>query len=413
MTVSGAALVIVTSAVLLLGFGYSRDILSPSKLFVLVVALTFGEVVFVRQPVEVLLAVAVLLALGAFFVVWEGHVLAHASGAQSTRLVQRPHSVACVWAVSVVAAIAQLYMVVSLGGIEAYLLSVGARGAEWAGLGPVRSFVLLMPVANVVYGIVVWTGQKGSRGAATLFAAHSALTLVIAVLTGSRTTLVGWLLALLVVRHFAVKPLRLATAAASLAALICVVVVVGAFRGAYKPLAGRIAFAREAVYWQQGSVLNYGSEPLKTALEVDPPRLYYGATFATALSNVVPRALWPGKPPTGGVVYTREFLHDQWRGRSYASPGIFAELALNFGRNAIPFGVLVLGVVMHGGVRLWAKAHSEDRVVAAYWAGLYAMSLPLTLGLVFLEFTNAVVGTALKILPYVVMVHCCFRRDRV
>src|SRR5207247_1379491 len=78
----------------------------------------------------------------------------------------------------------------------------------------------------------------------------------------------------------------------------------------------------------------YGTMPLELVLEAPYVNLHYGFTYLTWITNAIPRAFWPDKPDSGGVVLTKEYTGDSWGGSSHLSTGLLPEAVITFGQAA-------------------------------------------------------------------------------
>ena len=75
----------------------------------------------------------------------------------------------------------------------------------------------------------------------------------------------------------------------------------------------------------------YGLVPLEVVLDANVLNLRYGSTFLAAVTNLVPRPLWPGKPDSAGLAITKDYLGNRWLGASNLNAGFLAESIMNFG----------------------------------------------------------------------------------
>jgi oligosaccharide repeat unit polymerase len=399
------ALFIGASAVII-----NRDLLSPAKLYLGILLLTFGDVMFKPQRVEIYLIFLCLMFVTLFGIVWERKVAGRNTEQAPPGYTVRKQGVRLLWAASIVSIAAQMYMIWQMGGFGSYLVTIGIRAVDWAGTGPVRSVALLLPVTNALYAVALLAKEKRGSGDRWLFALHCVLTLAITLLSGSRNTMIGWLIALLAVSNYAYRRLTIPRAFGVLAVMLSLIVVVGAARGAYRWTSSGFEVQASTLRWTHGSVLYYGLYPVQQVVDREPTRLYWGGTFLTAFTNVVPRQLWPGKPATGGVLFTRDYLFDRWQGRSHFSTGIFAEFAINFGQRLMPLGLLVLAVGLHTAALVQKRAQHTSPAVAGYWAAMYAFILPMTVGLLYLEFTTAWVLVLTRAVPLAVLYRVAFTR---
>ena len=74
-----------------------------------------------------------------------------------------------------------------------------------------------------------------------------------------------------------------------------------------------------------------------------------GKTYVSAITNLVPRSIWPDKFDTGGIEFNEYYLNDKYEGLSYISPSLFGELVLNFGLQSsiilYPISILALLII--------------------------------------------------------------------
>ena len=83
--------------------------------------------------------------------------------------------------------------------------------------------------------------------------------------------------------------------------------------------------------------MHAGTWPLMMVVNAEQVNLHWGLTYATVVTNFVPRAIWPEKPPPGGVVFTNEYAPGFYDEYSHFASGLYPEAIMNFGKE---FGVI-------------------------------------------------------------------------
>ena len=84
--------------------------------------------------------------------------------------------------------------------------------------------------------------------------------------------------------------------------------------------------------------------------------LSYGMTYLTAITNLVPRSIWPSKPDPGGVVFTRDYTNGMYDEFNQYSTGLFPEAIINFGMiGGFIFGSLLLFILTIGSSYIFYK----------------------------------------------------------
>src|SRR5205823_14738437 len=110
-------------------------------------------------------------------------------------------------------------------------------------------------------------------------------------------------------------------AGASLLVLLVVTSLIGVFRNGQR---GIDPFSRELNEFERESItahFKYGLVPLEVVLNADVLNLHYGSTFLAAVTNLIPRPLWPDKPDSAGLVITKDYLGNRWLGASNLNAG--------------------------------------------------------------------------------------------
>lgn len=409
VTPPAVALILGGALVLLYGYWTNRDLFSPGKILLITTALAFAHVAVARYSTGVHVLVALVFLLAWLLMIVEAELpprlernslgLVAPLPVQSVR-----RAVVVVWLVTLVPISAQLYAIQHFGGWRAYVAMIGLRVIAWAGLGHLRLVINSIAAINMVYFGVLLLGHQPLRARQLLpFGLHVALVIAIGLLSGSRGTTVLPLIGLVVMYNFLRRPVRLAVASAAGLVVLVVVLVLGVARTGYRWTDRGLETGfrnRGSSLWAGAAVFSYGAEPTELAISREPRRLQYGMTYVAAFTNFIPRRMWPTKPPTGGVVMTEDYFNDQWRGASNATPGVFGEGVINFGAPGIIVGSGLLLAVQLGLLALYRRVRlSADGASTRYRlliSGFYALTLPIAVGIVYMEFANAVMAAVTR-----------------
>jgi hypothetical protein len=394
----------------------NRDVFAPGKLLLAAVTLSFTSIAFNPHLTGVYALVALLLLIAGIIILLDaGPAAVPYDRPKQTPLLLDTRSarraVRLVWMLSVVPITAQAYALYHFGDLSTYVAMIGLRVMSWQGLGHVRIIINTLAVLNLMYfGVLLLSRRRLGPTELLPFTMHVALVVSFGLLSGSRGATLMPLLGLVVMYNYLRRPVSAATASAALAAALMAVMALGVARSGYR-LTHRgleTGFDTRGVSVMEGAaIFSYGSAPAELALSRPPLRIQYGMTYVAALTNFVPRRLWPDKPATGGIVMTRDYLGDRWRGLSNVTPGIFGEGVLNFGAAGILTGsILLIGaqfvmIALHRAIRSASARHRPRRWLLM--TGCYALTLPLAAGLVFMEFANAMVNAITRVVPFLLL----------
>lgn len=225
-----------------------------------------------------------------------------------------------------------------MGGIVSYISGIGSRVSLWKGFGVFLLLIKLINIINYIYFIKI-INSNPSKNHKLLFLLNFTIFIGLSLLSGSRSMLLWNIVFMGVYYHYVVNRINITKATSLFFSVVVVAMVLGVMRDGY---------SMDDTGFQAGvsvedKVLNmsnftYGTKPIYLLLEKEEiTQLSYGKTYLTVFTNLIPRALWPGKPDPGGIVFTRDILNDPFEGNSYYSTGIIGEAFINFG---YAFGVL-------------------------------------------------------------------------
>lgn len=234
------------------------------------------------------------------------------------------------WLISIPGIAAQIYMIQYFGGIEGYVNSIGLRVVEWAGLGWARILIGLLIPINMVYFAL---GMRQRRGMMWWlpYAVHLSILLFIGFLSGSRSSLLNIFAMQIIIYHYLRSNMRLQSAGLLAAGLVLSAMLLGVVRETTRFDGGELVFTAPGERTVSFQSFYYGVDPLEIIARTEHMPLAHGMTFVSLVTNIVPRAIWPDKPPSGGVFFTRYYTGDAWLGYSNLTPTFLGEWLINFG----------------------------------------------------------------------------------
>lgn len=389
-----------------------RDMFSPDKLMLAALGVFFADIFVSPYPPLVggayaLLLLALLVAVLATQTA--AGPAAHLEGpprALSATADAAPVRHRTFWLLSIPALAAQFGLVAHFGGIIGYINALPMRVITFQGLGWLTTIVQTYSVINLLYFACVVTSRRTGGGAFVPYGLHLMLFLVLALMTGSRGSLLVNIVLMAMVYHHLVRRVSLRSLAALAASALLVASVLEVAREGVsfgeEGLVTGLSESREARSSLGFAWTTYGTQTLDLVFRPDDIRRHNGFTYLTALTNVVPRAWWPDKPDTGGVVLTKELTGDAWGGSSHLSTGILPEAIINFGPAAgMCFGLVQFGLLVALLQLLYSRARpgfvrpGPDTFVSGV---RFAYIVWGSMGLIVGEFTNVVVTTAIQLL---------------
>ncbi len=339
----GIFLIVVVLAISVFAMVTNRDIFSPAKLYIFSFALFFGGVVTGEWESFTWFLVVVVGLVGLVAVVEESKFtikttresVAHCTAKRSPTALEKPpfenRTAMLLWITTAPAILAQVLLVLEFGGIDGYVDSLSYRVQEFRGYGHLTVLISTYSVINLVY-FGSLNARQASIGDWVLFLVHFSGLISFGLLSSSRGgTLNGFVFAVLLY-HYQRKRLSLVAASSFVVGLVVVAAALGALRETYKFEGGEFVTGFEntdSIF--RVSTLSTGVMPLDLLAKAELKNLQLGKTFVAALTNIIPRDLWPGKPDTGGVVLTVEYAADDWLGLSVLTPTLLGEFVLNFG----------------------------------------------------------------------------------
>jgi oligosaccharide repeat unit polymerase len=330
----------------------NRDLFSPAKLYLMTLCVCFLDIFLSPYRIEVCCIYLGLLLVAMVLVAYESGIAgrfgrlirSHQSSAASF---SSGRVVALIWLLTVVPVLSIIYLVTLFGGLWNYLDQLAIRALALRGLNtfsePAINLISLLTVLYFGVGLT----EKRRAGWWLCYSLHFSIAVAILSMSGSRRYFLMPLLMMFATSHYLRAEISIKRALGVLALLLAVTSVFGVLRMGRR---GPNFLARELDVYELESLtyhFKYGLIPLDVILGADVIDLHYGSTFVAAVTNLVPRPLWPGKPDSAGLVITKEYLGDPWLGTGNISAGLLAESIMNFGfviGICFSFVVLLIGM---------------------------------------------------------------------
>lgn len=341
----------------ILAVSSNPDVFAPAKVYLFFFAMFHSGALFTQlQPLAGGLIFLVLM-VGFVLTFTEGQMLqGYPPLRKRWRLpdpARTPDFAKAIWLFSAPSAFAQLYMIQHFGGFSGYIDSLGTRVVDWAGFGWARTLINLFTPLNLVY-FALGLQTRRDRRWWSLYALHFLFVLGFGALSGSRSGLLTVFAIQLMLFHYMRTPVKGRTAAVMAGVLIFSAFTLGVLRNGVRVGEGGIEFGSfETQSSASLSSFNAGVQAIKVITEAPYMPLAHGSTFASVVTNAVPRAVWPDKPDPGGVFFTKHYTGDAWYGFSNLAPTFLGEFLINFGwaggvlGYAVAYSAILIGLIFY------------------------------------------------------------------
>ncbi|WP_133511697.1 O-antigen polymerase [Candidatus Thiosymbion oneisti] len=389
----------------------NSDLCSPTKLYLVHFLVFYLGAWTSPQGIEIWLLMNITLMVGLFSAIIEGHK--HTKKLMpnnAKKALEKDKFTFWIWLFTLPALAARLYLVYLFGGIEGYADVLPFRVIEFRGLGWLTSVANTHLVVNLVYFAVGVTGSRNKKWW-TGYAIHFFLFVIFGLLSGSRTGVLIILPLLMYLVHYLKR--RVSITFFVVVALLSIVsaIIMGVVRKTYSYHDGQLNLGLEdkVISFFDAEGFRYGILPLKILLSEGLKELQLGTTFATIFTNAIPRYIYPEKPDTGGVVFTKLYTGDAWLGASNLTPTFLGEWVINFGWGfgvvffVVSYSWIMLMMIKQYKRNLYKWTENINRK-SAFDATMYIVLLWSMVALMVGESTNVIVRMFVeKIIPLAAM----------
>lgn len=332
----------------------NKDMFSPVKIYLLFSTFFYLSIYFQDVKIETLLSYFLLIQSIALcqYLEWKRVKFSIYITDINIGLLRK-----IIWFLSIPGIVTMIFFISESGGIWEYMLTLNLRVESWRGQGHFIVLLNTLPTLNLIYFASILVDDKKNKSDILLYISHFLIFFMMGLLTGSRSYIGISLVGMYVMWSYIVRPQKIIYIALVSIFLIFFVGVIGAVRNNYSEVLddGWLASVFSGDKFES-SQMAYGVNPLEiifgasnTIYGVSESVFLGGSTYLSLLTNWMPRAIFPWKLDTGGIIFTKVYTGDHWEGLSILSPGAVAEAIMNFGE---PVGV-VFGVVLNFIFLLW------------------------------------------------------------
>lgn len=318
-------------------FTRNRDIFSPIKLYSVFNVFFYFDIFLNEYDILVLASYFIIclsILVLSFFEV--GNVNLKVNKKERFNISNRV--ILSIWFLSAISILNQLVIIVELGGIISYIGNIAYRVEYFRGKGYVIVLNNMIATMNVIYFTVLLVSSKVGKKSWLLFGVHFSIFVFMALLSGSRSFLLMTILVEIIIFHYVRKefsPVKLLPFVVIIGVLVAVL---GGVRNTVSTTGGELKLSNSESIVLENSHFKYGLLPLDIVFSSDEKPLFYGSTYASLITNFMPRAIYPDKLDTGGIAFTKVYTGDQWGGLSNLATGSITEGIINFG---YPIGMLI------------------------------------------------------------------------
>ncbi len=404
LTIIGTYLISLWFIVTAAAYGITRNIAAPQLMFCAVLGFFFFDIFISDHSIYMygtyVISLLVVL-LSCFF---------------NTPIINKPYSgntinyfdvpTITLWLASIPAIISMLYMVAIFDGLASYLVAAKHGTKSFYGLGPLKSIILtIYPISLYYFALLI--SQKRSYLQYLIYAVHLAILVSISLLSLSRGGLLSHFVFMALIWHFARKRISPIIISGGLVLLLSIASIYGVVRETVSLDEGALDLSIET--HSSGQIaksewMEFGTFPFESIINESNTKKHWGSTYVTAITNFIPRKIWPNKPDPGGVIFTNEYAPGMYDEYSHFTTGLYPEAMINFGKElGIVIGTIQL-FLMCVVLSIYYKkiVYNFDAVKSRTPKKMLSLVIYLYIvwaSVMFLtgEFTSLVVATIIKI----------------
>ena len=250
-----------------------------------------------------------------------------------------------------------------------------------------------MQVLNIIYFCIGLYFSKKSKFWWSIFGLHFLISLSFGVLTASRTVMLLNFLIMLICYHYIKKPISFKYFLTTAISILIVASAIGLARNNFKIEDGILTtgFTAERSNSTKVNTLTstfkYGLIPLDYIYEKPPPKLQYGSSLLTIVTNVVPRDIWESKPDTSSMAMNKIYIEDKGPGPYEYPAGVLGLGVMNFGwMIGILFGYLLTIIFL-----MYAEVLYKRNLLPFHSQTSISLMLKLIMSIYFIQTVPAIV----------------------
>ncbi|MGL1052317.1 O-antigen polymerase [Vibrio vulnificus] len=333
----------------------NRDIFSPIKLYSVFNIFFYFDVFVNNYDILVVCSYALICLIILILSFFEsGNV--HLKINKNVKFNICKKIIISIWLFSIISIANQLIIIIELGGVVNYIGNIAYRVEYFRGKGYVIVLNNLIATMNVIYFSMMLVRSKSSKKAWVIFFIHFFIFVFIALLSGSRSFLLMTVLVEIIIYHYVRKeftPVKLLPYVIFIGVMIAVL---GGIRNTVSTTDGELKLSSSNDIKLENTHFRYGLIPMEIVFASDEKPLLYGSTYASLITNFIPRIIYPEKLDSGGVAFTKIYTGDQWGGLSNLATGSITEGIINFGYPiGLIVGILILSAALFSGLVLYAR----------------------------------------------------------
>ena len=328
-------------AIALLSLRRNSDLFSPTKIYLLFSTFFYSAIFINDVLIETLICYFFLIQMIAICLFIEKKCNKSAIVLTNINF-NRLYKI--IWIGSLPGIATMIYFLFEAGGLQQYLLSLALRVETWKGQGYFVVFMNTIATLNLMYFACIIKDNNNNLSKKIFYSLHFILFLFVGLLTASRSYVAVSLLGMCVMWTYLVRPPKVWYVLLLAGFLIIFASIVGAVRN--NNYGGEFAeglldddFGKSKF---ENAQMAYGIMPLEIIFSSLEEVRLNGLSYLTIFTNFIPRSVWPEKPDTGGIIFTKLYTEDQ-TGLSYIATGAITEGILNFGK---PVGAIV-GIIIN------------------------------------------------------------------
>ncbi len=323
----------------------NSDLFSPVKLYALFSLFFYFDIFFGGYNIYVCLLYLLQNSLLPIFSLLEPRVNIKRISVRPALNIDTKRAIIIVWLLSIGPIVNQIMLINNLGGIVETIGNIAYRVKYFEGKGYLLIINSFFIILNAIYFLSVM--KKPRPLSLILYLVHFFILIGFGLLSGSRSFIVMTILVLLILYNYSYKAIGFKFALIGFILMVSFVGILGGLRNSVSANDGQLSINKSSLYsLMESSHFKYGLIPLDIITTSSLKDLKFGETYLSLLTNFVPRKIYPDKPETGGIFFTKAYAGNQWNGYSNLATGAMTEGIINFG---FPVGVVagLIGIILY------------------------------------------------------------------